>query len=77
MRKMQAYTSDAGKVFLHETRCFGVAFYWRRNIRPVSPTCKDIRIERGVRFGTYCFAVRRTQRVYAKDYAPHYLKESL
>jgi hypothetical protein len=77
IKRMHAYTGDAGPVWLSEIRIFGVAFYRRRNNRPVSPTCKDIRTEVGVRFGTICFATRRTCRVYKETHKPHFLKESL
>lgn len=65
MRTHTEWTSDAGDVTVKETRYLG--FLWvfsRHNVRPVSPTCKDHRIERGIRIGTWCLCLRRTRRVH-------------
>ena len=65
MSEHKIFTSDAGDVSVHERQLlFGINFFSRHNSRPVSPTCKDHRIERGIRIGTWCFILRRTKRVH-------------
>jgi hypothetical protein len=55
-----------------------VSFFRRLNIRPVSPTCRDLIHERGVLLGTHTFATRRTERVYkpgSADINSHFIQE--
>lgn len=70
-------TSDAGDVVVHERHLvLGVHVFSRQNNRPVSPTCVDQRIERGVRIGTWCLALRRTRRVH-RDFPQEWMETPL
>jgi len=55
-------TSDAGDVYVEERKWFFVWLFYRTNVRPVSETCEDWRIERGIRIGSWNFLIRRTHR---------------
>lgn len=70
MRKHSCYTSAAGSVTAHVE---GI-FYRMVNIRPVSPTCKDIRQEWGITIRGVRLCIAWTKRVH-RDHPSQIMKD--